>query len=131
MTKVKNLADLEKLRDGLKIKASLQSGKDNQTKKIIVKVAMATCAIASGARETKDFFSEALIKRNIDGEVIQTGCMGYCYAEPTIEVTIPGADPVVIGFVDTNKADQIIERYIKNGELVDDIIPVNYQKIDD
>jgi NADP-reducing hydrogenase subunit HndB len=56
--------------------------------------------------------------------------MGYCYAEPTLEVTIPGKDPIVYGFVDIKRADQIIEKYIKNGELVDGIIPVNYETID-
>ena len=29
------------------------------------------------------------------------------------------------------KADEIIEKYIKNGILVEGIIPVNYKKIDD
>ena len=28
------------------------------------------------------------------------------------------------------KADQIIEKYIKNGELIDGIIPVNYENIE-
>jgi len=37
---------------------------------------------------------------------------------------------VVFGFVDTKKADEIIEKYIKNGELVEGIIPVNYEKVD-
>ncbi|MGB4328526.1 MAG: (2Fe-2S) ferredoxin domain-containing protein, partial [Tenuifilum sp.] len=69
-------------------------------------------------------------KRGINAVVTQTGCMGYCYAEPTIEVKLPNADPVVFGYVDTKKADEIIERYIKNGELVDGIIPVNYESID-
>jgi NADP-reducing hydrogenase subunit HndB len=56
--------------------------------------------------------------------------MGYCYAEPTIEVKLPGSDPVVFGGVDNYKADEIIEKYIKGGELVDGIIPVNYETID-
>ena len=69
-------------------------------------------------------------RRNIDGIVTQTGCMGYCYAEPTVEITLPGQDPVVYGEVDEKKADEIIEKYIKNGELVDGIIPVNYETIE-
>ena len=64
---------------------------------------------------------------NIDAVVTQTGCMGYCYAEPTIEVKLPGQDPLIYGHVDLKRADQIIERYIKHGELCDDIIPVNYK----
>ena len=35
-----------------------------------------------------DFFIEELPKRNIVANVKQTGCMGYCYAEPTLEITI-------------------------------------------
>ncbi|MFA6128447.1 MAG: NADH-ubiquinone oxidoreductase-F iron-sulfur binding region domain-containing protein [Bacteroidales bacterium] len=73
------------------------------------------------------FFLEELEKRGIDATVSQTGCMGYCFAEPTVEVTLPGHDPYVFGFVDNKKADEIIENYIKKGELVDGIIP--YQTI--
>jgi NADP-reducing hydrogenase subunit HndB len=32
--------------------------------------------------------------------------------------------------VNREKADEIIEKYIKGGELVDGIIPVNYKTID-
>jgi NADP-reducing hydrogenase subunit HndB len=95
-----------------------------------VKVAMATCGIASGAKTVMEFFLEQLDRRNIAAVVTQTGCMGYCYAEPTIEVKLPGQEPVVFGFVDLKRADQIIEKYIKTEELVDGIIPVNYQTID-
>jgi NADP-reducing hydrogenase subunit HndB len=77
------------------------------------------------------FFMEELEKRGIDSVVTQTGCMGYCYAEPTIEVTLPGHAPLVFGFVDKRKADEIIEKYIKNGELVDGIIPITYQSINE
>jgi NADP-reducing hydrogenase subunit HndB len=55
--------------------------------------------------------------------------MGYCYAEPTIEVTLLGKDPVVFGYVDIKKADEIIEKYIKTGEYVEGIIPINYEAI--
>jgi len=36
----------------------------------------------------------------------------------------------VYGYVDTKRADDIIEKYIKNHELVDGIIPVNYETIE-
>ena len=73
---------------------------------------------------------DELEKRSIASVVTQTGCMGYCYAEPTIEIKLPAQDPVVFGYVDLKKADEIIEKYIKNGELVDGIIPQNYETID-
>ena len=55
--------------------------------------------------------------------------MGYCYAEPTVEITLPGKDPIVFGYVTVSKADEIIEHYIKEGELVNGIIPQNYNTI--
>ena len=131
MGKVKTLDDLNKLRD--KLTDSLVPGnKDTQLiDKVHIKVAMATCSIASGSTDTMNYLSEELDKRNIDALVTQTGCMGYCYAEPTIEVIVPGKEPLIFGYVDQTKADEIIEKYIRNGEMVDDVIPVNYKTIDE
>lgn len=129
MEKIKTLADLKKMSQDMKSRIELRE-KSNAENLIQVKVAMATCGIASGAKETMEYFMDELDKRNIDAVVTQTGCMGYCYAEPTVEVTIPGKEPIVFGFVNTRKADEIIEKYIRNGELVEGIIPVNYQTID-
>lgn len=131
MTKVKSLADLQNLKANLQSKVNIREKGDNAESLVQIKVAMATCGIASGAKQIMEFFMDELDKRNIESVVTQTGCMGYCYAEPTIEVKLPNQDPVVFGYVNTEKADEIIEKYIKNGELVDGIIPQNYQKIDE
>jgi NADP-reducing hydrogenase subunit HndB len=98
--------------------------------KVVVKVAYATCGIASGATEVMNYMAAELEKRNVDAIVKKTGCMGYCYAEPTIEVSVPGKYPVVFGYVDIKKADEIIEKFIRNSEPVEGVIPVNYHTID-
>jgi len=131
MTKIKSLAELKKLKEDYRSKIALREKSDSPEGRVLIKVAMATCGIASGAREVMDFLIDELDKRNIDAIVSQTGCMGYCYAEPTLEVSLPGREPVVFGYVDARKADDIIEKYIKNGELLEGIIPVNYEKIDE
>ncbi|MGQ1891714.1 (2Fe-2S) ferredoxin domain-containing protein [Thermophagus sp. OGC60D27] len=128
--KVKNLQDLRDLRDELKGKILLREKSNAPEKLVQIKVSMATCGIASGARETMNYLIDELDKQDVDAVVTQTGCMGYCYAEPTIEVTLPGEKPVVFGYVDTAKAAEIIDKYIKNGELVDGIIPDTYKTID-
>lgn len=130
MAKIKSLADLKKMQEEVRNKIDLRDKADNPESLVQIKVAMATCGIASGAKEIMEFFVDELEKRNIDAIVTQTGCMGYCYAEPTIEVQLPGQEPVVYGYVDSKKADEIIELYIKKGELVDGIIPQNYETID-
>jgi len=130
MTKIKSLNDLRAIKAEVEAKMNLRERSDAPEKMIQVKVAMATCGIASGAKAIMDYMISELDKRHIPAIVSQTGCMGYCYAEPTIEVTIPGKDSIVFGYVTEKKADQIIEKYILNGELVEGIIPVNYESID-
>jgi NADP-reducing hydrogenase subunit HndB len=129
MNRIKSLADLKKLQSEVQSKIKLRENGDNPENLIQIKVSMATCGIASGAKDTMNFLIEELDHQGIDAIVTQTGCMGYCYAEPTIELTIPGRLPVVYGFVNKTKALEIIEKHIKLNEMVDGIIPVAYSTI--
>lgn len=122
MKQIKSIADLNKTR--IEILARM-----NGKEKTRIRVHMGTSGLASGAKEIHDFLTLELEKRNIDAEVIKTGDMGYCFAEPTIEVKLPGKDPIIFGNVDKLKADEIIEKYIKNGYYVDGILPANYRTI--
>lgn len=130
MNKIKSLADLKKLQAEVQSKIKLREKGDHPENLIQIKVSMATCGIASGAKETMNFLIEELDHQGIDAVITQTGCMGYCYAEPTIELTIPGHNPVVYGFVNKTKAQEIIEKHIKLNEMVDGIIPDSYTTID-
>jgi len=129
MKKIGSPEELNTLRERLSATYETPAGQNAANQPIRVKIAMATCGIASGAREVMETFREEFKKRNMLAEVIQTGCMGYCYAEPTVEITLPGSEPLTFGFVDTKKASRIIDHYILGNELVDGIIPVNYDTI--
>jgi len=130
MNKIKSLADLKKLQSEVQSKIKLRENGDNPENLVQIKISMATCGIASGAKDTMNYLIEELDHQGIDAIVTQTGCMGYCYAEPTIELTIPGKQPVVYGYVNKTKALEIIEKHIKLNEMVDGIIPVTYSTID-
>ena len=130
MDKIKSLADLKKKREELQAGLSLRERGDNMENLIQIKVAMATCGIASGAKQVMDFLIEDLDKKKVPAVVTQTGCMGYCYAEPTIELKKPGQEPIVFGYVNVQKAGEIVEKCIRGYELVEGIIPVNYEKIE-
>lgn len=130
MDKIKSIEDLKKIVEQHADSRKLLGKKDDPDGFVFVKVAMATCSMAAGAKEIYDLISEHTEKRGINAVVTKVGCMSYCYAEPTIEVTLPGAEPVVFGNVDAEKADEIIERYIKNGEEVEGVIPVNYLTVE-
>lgn len=129
--KVKSLADLKKIKAEVQEKIKLREQGENADKMVQIKVAMATCGIASGAKEIMSYLIDELEHQGVDAIVSQTGCMGYCYAEPTIELIFPGQSPVIYGFVTKEKAKEIVEKHVMKGELVDGIIPVTYRTIDE
>jgi NADP-reducing hydrogenase subunit HndB len=131
MNKITSLADLRKIKEEVQSRMKLRENSDSPETLVQIKVGMATCGIASGAKETMNFIIEEIEHQAIDAIVTQTGCMGFCYAEPTVEITLPDSEPVVFGHVDKAKAREIINRYIIKGELVDGIIPIAFKTIDD
>ena len=54
--------------------------------------------------------------------VRQTGCMGLCHSEPTVEVKSPGMPDVIYGRVDAAAAKEIVQKHIVGKELLDNHI---------
>lgn len=103
MTKIKSLDDLRNRKLQLEQSMDIREKSNNPESLVQIKVAMATCGIASGAREVMNALLEKVEKEKVPAVITQTGCMGYCYAEPTVEVKKPGHDPVVFSYVDVKK----------------------------
>ena len=127
MEKIKSLAELKKKREELQSALKFREQGDNT---IHVKVAMATCGIASGSKNVMEVIINECNKRAISAVVTQTGCMGYCYAEPTVEVTKPGQPPVVFGYITPLKAEELVAKYFAGDEMLEGVIPVNYEKVE-
>lgn len=130
MDKIKSLADLKKKREDLQANMSLRENSDSPDQVVQIKVAMSTCGIASGAKPVMDALIESCKDLNVKAIVSQTGCMGYCFAEPTVEVTKPGQESVVFGNMTVEKAKDLVQKYILNNEILEGVIPQNYQSID-
>jgi len=111
------LEELRKLRDNTK--TDLQR-RDTEGKTIQVIVGMGTCGIAAGAKGTLDAFLRALDESKItDVSVRQTGCMGMCHSEPTVEVIVPDMPAVIYGNVDGQVAKDIVTKHIIGKQLLD------------
>ena len=130
MEKIKTLADLKKKKEELQSAINLREKGEHVASLIQIKVAMATCGIASGAKEVMDELIKACERRQLNVVVTQTGCMGYCFAEPTIEVRKPGMEPIIFGYITPQKVEEVISRYVINNEIVEGVIPVNYESIE-
>lgn len=120
MNSVKSIEELRILRENLR-KETEKSYKQNAYSRIIV--GMATCGIAAGAKETFNAVYEEARALNIENiTLIQSGCIGSCYAEPTVEVRIFGQEPVLYGNVDAEKGREIVRKHIKEGKLIQELI---------
>ena len=115
MTKM-TLEDLRALRE--KSRSDL-SRRDSEGKDIHIIIGMATCGIAAGARDTlKAILDELDAKKVTTAVVKQTGCMGLCAVEPTVEIHMPGMPDTIYGNVDAKVAKEIVDKHIINKTLV-------------
>jgi (2Fe-2S) ferredoxin len=86
---------------------------------IILKVGMATCGVAAGAAEVMDALKAEIAKAGLkDIEVASTGCYGYCYAEPMVELIAEGRPSVRYGYLDVETAAEIINKHVVGGEIL-------------
>lgn len=115
------LEDLRKLRDSTQQQIKKR---DSEGKTIQIIVGMGTCGIAAGAKDTLDTFVKELDERGMGGDVIirQTGCMGLCQNEPTVEVVMAGMPNIIYGRVDSKIAKEIVEKHLIKKELLNEQI---------
>jgi len=114
------LDDLRKLRDEKK-KSMNQRSAEGKSAEVII--GMGTCGIAAGAKGVFDALLDEMEKAGItDISIKQTGCMGLCFSEPTVEVNTSDMPHVVYGNVDEETARRIVRDHLAGNALVSDHI---------
>lgn len=114
------LDDLRKLRDE---KQKAMDKRDPSNKDMQIIVGMGTCGIAAGAKDTFNAIIEELDAKGITNVLVrQTGCMGLCHSEPTVEVVVPDMPIVIYGNVNADIGRKIVDEHIINKRLVDNHI---------
>jgi len=115
------LDELRKLRDTTKTDLKRREA---EGKEIQIIVGMGTCGIAAGAKTTLDVFLKALDEHKLVESVMvrQTGCMGLCHSEPTVEIAVPGMPAVIYGNVNEQVAKEIVSKHIIGRQLLENQI---------
>ncbi len=116
-----SLEDLRKLRENTQQQIKKR---DMEGKQIQIIVGMGTCGIAAGAKVTLDAFVKELDAKGMGGDAIirQTGCMGLCQNEPTVEIVMKDMPSIIYGRVDAKVAKEIVEKHILKRELLNEQI---------
>jgi NADH:ubiquinone oxidoreductase subunit F (NADH-binding)/(2Fe-2S) ferredoxin/NAD-dependent dihydropyrimidine dehydrogenase PreA subunit len=80
-------------------------------------VSMGTCGIAAGTTPVLEAIRLEIEKKGLAGkvEIVQTGCMGLCHSEPSIEIIdeVQGVR-AVFGNVTVEQASLIVEKGVKS-----------------
>jgi NADP-reducing hydrogenase subunit HndB len=114
------LEDLRKMREE---KQKAIDMRDSSNKNIQVIVGMGTCGIAAGAKDTFTALIDSISEKGLTNVLIrQTGCMGLCHSEPTVEVVMPEMPAIIYGKVDAATAKEIVEKHIVGHQLIDNKI---------
>ncbi len=80
-----------------------------------VLVGMGTCGIAAGAKAAFQSLEKAIADRGLPVELKQTGCLGLCFSEPTVEVKGTDGSSTVYGNVDAAFAEKIAAEHLTTG----------------
>lgn len=111
------LEDLRKMRNEQK---KVLERRDVSENDVVIIIGMGTCGIAAGAKRSLDAFIDEIGKNGLESITVkQTGCMGLCYVEPTVEVKVPGMPDTIYGKVDEEVARKIVVNHIIQKKLVD------------
>lgn len=111
------LEDLRKLREQTKSNINRRDISEND---IQIIVGTGTCGIAAGSKAVLNAFIDAVEVQKLEHVTIrQTGCMGLCYVEPTVEVRVPGMPDTLYGKVDAAVAAKIVTEHILGKKLVE------------
>jgi len=111
------LDDLRKLRASQQQNLALR---ESEGKDVQIIIGMGTCGIAAGAKETFGAIVDAIAAKGLANVMVrQTGCMGLCHSEPTVELIVPGMPAIIYGNVDPAVGRQIVECHVLNHQLLD------------
>ena len=114
------LEALRALREGKKAEIDRR---DTDGKDVHIIIGMGTCGIAAGAKQVLEAFVDEIAAKKIENVTVkQTGCMGLCYVEPTVEVKVPGMPDTIYGKVDAEVAKKILKDHVLAKKLVSDHI---------
>jgi len=88
-----------------------------------ITVHLGTCGIAAGAREVMQALLSEVSAANLpDVRVLAAGCLGDCASEPNVTVAFEGSGPVVYQKMDPARIQQVFQRHILNGEVLNEFV---------
>ena len=81
----------------------------------------ALCGEAAGSKNLLPRIQNILDALKIDANVSEVGCLGLCFAEPLLDIQLPGQSRVFYRNVSEDDLEQIITSHIKDSNINSDL----------
>ena len=91
-------------------------------KKPVIFVGTGTCGLGAGADKTLDAVKKYLSKNKIEADVIETGCIGLCSAEPLMDVQLPKHNRISFENVNHDKVETILDNIFNKLSLSEKVL---------
>ncbi|MCK4224938.1 MAG: SLBB domain-containing protein, partial [candidate division Zixibacteria bacterium] len=82
----------------------------------VIYLGTASCGRAAGAMEVLTSVQKTLKQNRLKAKIVQVGCIGPCYLEPLMDITLPGRPRISYANVNPEKAKRIVESYLKKDD---------------
>ena len=83
-----------------------------------VRVSTGLMGLAAGARDTLGALRHDVAQAGVQATISEVGTTGLCYAEPLVDIYVPGSVRVLYANVGPERVPEIVEGHLKNGEPV-------------
>ncbi len=107
--------------------------------KPIIFIGTGTCGLGAGAGKILKVVKQYIEENKINAQIIETGCIGLCSAEPLMDIKLPNKNRISFSNVTEDKASEILNNIFKfnnkqealcqfpsaNNESWEDVIPIN------
>jgi (2Fe-2S) ferredoxin len=88
--------------------------------KVKIMVHMGTCCIAAGSASILKIMKDEVKALSLEDkiEVVSGGCIGLCYAEPTVCISHPNGTYEIYGNIDSQQGRIIVNRCMSQSPIV-------------
>ena len=86
-----------------------------------LRVGTALCGQAAGGEEVVEALRRELDSQGVDARLSEVGCFGLCYAEPLLDVQLPGGSRVFYGNFDPQRAGEVVSAHVSGGQPVQEL----------
>jgi NADH:ubiquinone oxidoreductase subunit F (NADH-binding)/(2Fe-2S) ferredoxin len=83
-----------------------------------IRVGAALCGKAAGCDAVWSALESSLQRHGVAVQISEVGCLGLCFAEPLVDVQLPGGPRVVYRNVTPETAEEIVARHVVQGSPV-------------